>query len=1117
MTEPRRRTDSNPAMPQADPTRETSGEGTSRDRKAPPAEPVDLRFLGTPLAAGELGRVGGYRVLELLGQGGMGLVFRAEDPHLRRPVALKLMCPEVAADPLAADRFLREARTAAAVKHDHIVTIYQVGQDRGMPFIAMEFLRGEALDARIRRLGRLLPFEVMRVGYQTALGLAAAHEAGLVHRDIKPGNVWLEAPDDRVKVLDFGLARLVRQDADTGLTRTGTVVGTPAYMSPEQASGKPVDARSDLFSLGAMLYRAATGRLPFPGNSPLAILAALATATPTPPRELVPEIPPQLDELIRRLLAKDPADRPQTAREVAEALAPAARTVTVVQVVNTGPTADTAFAFDDDPAQAHTAPVARKPWPRWVPFVAAGLLGLVGVALGGWIIIKIRNPDGTETELKVPDTAKVQISGNTKNVKVEPPRKEPEKPPPQKATPVAFAPLPDASPLDALDPSRIPAAERFDWQPKELVAVVGSSQHRHWGGIHRVVYSPKGNLIATTGNDFTVRLWDADTLEPKGAIRGYPAMPEQLGAWFSPDGSTLAVWRNDQPIPNTATSLYDVQQSPPKKLMDIPAHAMFDPFFPDGKRLLLHSMSLADTQVWDISGEAPKLVKEFPKFAHGASGRFVLHEDRLLIITVHQPKPEDNMAILWDIRGDAPKELARLQLETPEVGVSPDGKRLAVSTPDQTRKIRVFDITGDTFIENGTFEIESPGRAYLLTFVPGTDDLAFATVSGNWGIRDLKASQTRKFASDLPCTIAMAFAPGGKRMAARSASIYSLLATFDMAADGTATLRNNPDLTDDPLPAADGSWAVSRYPVVTRWHLAGPAPTPQPIKRAGSNWAVTSLLDGRVVARIPGTQMLSLFDLRKGDGADPELLPSHAKDLFAALASPGGKWLAISRNTQGDRSPVLIDLKKSPPEVFATLTEHPSYPGNAGVSLFEFSRDENFLLSWTGTYIETHLWDLRGEKPRHLDSPKDAATGHPLLHGHTVTLAVDRPVVVVGNFYGGGGASKVRLLDYSTGDLKESFTMQPSEQPVAGAVLLPGGTTLMACDDTGLIRFVEVPSGKVLREWKWPGPVRLQLALDGRHVFALRPYGGGGPLYILRLAEASPKPEAPPPRPVRRP
>jgi serine/threonine protein kinase len=249
----------------------------------------------------------------------MGVVFQAEDAHLRRPVALKVMRPHLAASDEYHRRFLREARLTAAIEHEHIVTVYEVGEDRGVPFLAMQLLQGETLEARLARAGGRLPLpEVLRVGRQIAEGLAAAHARGLVHRDIKPANVWLEGRRGRVRIVDFGLARGAEPDAQ--LTQAGAVIGTPAYMAPEQAIGAAVDARCDLFSLGSVLYRAATGQSPFGDRDTLSILNALATKTPVPPHRIVPSLPRMFSGLVMRLLARDPADRPQSAREVVEAI-----------------------------------------------------------------------------------------------------------------------------------------------------------------------------------------------------------------------------------------------------------------------------------------------------------------------------------------------------------------------------------------------------------------------------------------------------------------------------------------------------------------------------------------------------------------------------------------------------------------------------------------------------------------------------------------------------------------------------------------------------------------------------------------------------------------------------
>jgi hypothetical protein len=200
-----------------------------------------------PVTIGSLQSFGRYEIIAVLGKGGMGVVYQARDPQLSRDVALKVMRPDVAAKPDSSDRFLREARAMATFRHDHVVEIYEYGELDGVRFVTMPLLAGEHLTARLDRQGALPAAEVVRIGMELADGLAAVHEKGLIHRDLKPSNVWLEAPNGRVKLLDFGLARDC--GANDRLTHIGTLVGTPAYMSPEQVNGPDVDARSDLFSL----------------------------------------------------------------------------------------------------------------------------------------------------------------------------------------------------------------------------------------------------------------------------------------------------------------------------------------------------------------------------------------------------------------------------------------------------------------------------------------------------------------------------------------------------------------------------------------------------------------------------------------------------------------------------------------------------------------------------------------------------------------------------------------------------------------------------------------------------------------------------------------------------
>ena len=264
-----------------------------------------------------IGRLGSYEVIEVIGRGGMGVVLRGIDTKLNRVVAIKVLAPELASNPNARRRFFREGQAAAAVSHDHVVTIHAVDDSERLPYLVMEFVEGESLEECVRRTGSLSIEQILRIGRQTALGLAAAHEVGLVHRDMKPANILLENGIQRVRITDFGLARAVD---DVGMTQTGTVSGTPLYMSPEQAGGENVDHRSDLFSLGSVLYTMCTGRPAFRANSTVAVLKRVCEDMPRPIRDVNPDIPDWLAEIIDRLMLKQPNDRLQTASEVAELL-----------------------------------------------------------------------------------------------------------------------------------------------------------------------------------------------------------------------------------------------------------------------------------------------------------------------------------------------------------------------------------------------------------------------------------------------------------------------------------------------------------------------------------------------------------------------------------------------------------------------------------------------------------------------------------------------------------------------------------------------------------------------------------------------------------------------------
>lgn len=347
-------------------------------------------FLDPPAGPDELGRLGPYRIVGLLGQGGMGEVFQAQDGRLKRTVALKVMNKKFAATANSRKRFIEEARSMAAVHHDNVATIFEVGVHNGMPFLAMEMLKGQSLfDAMAGK--RQFPWrDVVRVAREVAAGLAAAHECGIIHRDIKPGNIWIEDPSGRAKILDFGLA-LAGNDH---LSPRNSVVGSPGYLSPEQARNELVDDRTDLYALGAVLYQMVTGGLPVTAKSMSGQLIAIICHDIKPILDRAPQTPAPLCRLIEQLLAKEARDRPSSAAAMVALVEQVERDCenenqVSIQIVTETPAIGSlpakSVADAKQPVSTTKTKTAKKPAKKpavpWWVWSAAGLLMLGSVAV----------------------------------------------------------------------------------------------------------------------------------------------------------------------------------------------------------------------------------------------------------------------------------------------------------------------------------------------------------------------------------------------------------------------------------------------------------------------------------------------------------------------------------------------------------------------------------------------------------------------------------------------------------------------------------------------------------------------------------------------------------------
>jgi len=365
---------------------------TSAEHHASQAE-IDLSFLEPSTAPGSIGRLRHYDIHEIIGRGGCGIVLKAFDEKLHRVVAIKVMAPELAATSPARKRFLREARATAAIRHENVVSIHAV-EEQPLPFLVMEYIDGQTLQQKLDQHGPLDVREVLQIGRQIAAGLEAAHAKGLIHRDIKPGNILLEVGSDHIKITDFGLARSAD---DASMTQSGVISGTPLYMSPEQAQAHEIDHRSDLFSLGSVLYVMCSGRPPFRAATSLAVLRRVVEEQPRPIQGIIPEVPQWLTAIIARLHAKNPEERFASAKEVGNLLARClselqqyGRVESLCEILPMLPQPETARQEPKEDGHSgvveRLAPVADRhsAWPsnrRWVAAAAMILVLLTGLGM----------------------------------------------------------------------------------------------------------------------------------------------------------------------------------------------------------------------------------------------------------------------------------------------------------------------------------------------------------------------------------------------------------------------------------------------------------------------------------------------------------------------------------------------------------------------------------------------------------------------------------------------------------------------------------------------------------------------------------------------------------------
>jgi len=637
-----------------------------------------LDFLQPTTTPGRIGRLNRFDVIELIGRGGMGVVLRAFDPSLQREVAVKVLDPQLASNKSYQERFCREARSAASVSHENIVAVYQVEEDEisGLPFLVMQLVVGESLDQRLRRVGKLSVPEVIRLGAQAAAGLAAAHAVGLIHRDVKPGNMLIEAGTDRLKLTDFGLARATE---DMKLTKTGFVSGTPLYMAPEQARGDDVDHRADLFSLGVVMYETLAGKPPFDGKTPLAVLRRVADEAHKPLGELTPDIPEWLEDVIDRLLTKSPNHRFSTAAEVAELLG-----AHVPQFV----------ASDCDPAVATpcTLTGARSNLSRLarrrlrakltllmiIPLLLGILIGMVGT----WLAM----PDHSQA-LMQPIPAD---SNNTVRPLV---RAELSNPVSQYAGNSggvwSLATSPDGQTLAmGLEDGHIIVYDTFEKK-------VRTTLDAHNGPVWGLQFLPDAKRFISASDDGAVNVWELGN--PK-RIQSLPHSSGVRTLAVHPDGDWIATGGRDGVV-----LIWDLKKEKPVTEFDHGSSVYTVAF--EGKNIASAGADKT-VKVWDIENKEMRLTLPHKRPVYAVA--FSMNAKDPVIATAGW----DSVIRIWDSRnGDLKKELVGHEFDVLSLNFCPKGVCLASGGVDGT--VRTWDVAEGR--QNAQFQAHRPGT-YVVRF-----------------------------------------------------------------------------------------------------------------------------------------------------------------------------------------------------------------------------------------------------------------------------------------------------------------------------------------------------------------------------------------------------------------
>jgi WD40 repeat protein/tRNA A-37 threonylcarbamoyl transferase component Bud32 len=986
---------------------------------------------------GELGRLDHYEVLQVVGRGATGLVLKARDTKLQRVVAIKVLAPRLAASDPARRRFVREAQAAAAVRDDHVVGIHAVHDDGPLPYLVMEYIAGITLQDRIKQGGAPELPEVLRIGLQVARGLAAAHAQGLIHRDIKPGNILLENGVQRVKITDFGLA-LAATDACP--SDQGVLAGTPLYMSPEQARAEPTDCRSDLFSLGSVLYAFCTGHPPFQADSTVGVLQSVREDNPRPIHEINPDVPEWLCDLIAKLQAKKPGDRFASAEEVADLLG--RHLALVQQALPVPPAAEPVQSPQSGQAEPQPAAVPRH---RRLTLAAVCLVVVILALAALAAFAKLWGFQGTH---RVPcETASVQISA---------------------------LPGPLELQRDDIPPHLLALAGGGDpaKAPRELAAVLGDGRFL-LPGVGQTAWmeqSPDGKLLAVPLDEDVV-LIEAPTGTHRRTLRGPGG--RVYSVTFSPDSSLLAASTRFEAV-GGSVRVWDLRADRVLYTKPQPGPVISGAviFSPDGRRLVTEDGGRL--HVWDAhSGRGVQILDQDPQGI--ASIGFSPDGRRLAVANWY-----GNQVRVFDCAGNKLVETSTRQSHpwpTTSAVYSPDGKFLASA-----------DLTGFKLWNAQTLEQvwAVQAQAQQLAFAPDSRTLFGATTTeehravhtfSRWDVVTQKELPPLSVEVSVnPVRAFHCLGRDGKVLFVVTQHDATYVKAIDTATgkelfphQGHVAPLNVVALSSDgrTIATAGEDW------VVKLWDLASGQVRHSLTAHTGSVCGLAFSPDGKLLASgsRDGTIAVWIVD----SGTEVRALHGHSRMLSQIQFSPDGRTLAAG----GEKGTVKLWDVASGKEV-SPLQGH-----TGAARCVAFDPDATFLASG-GDDKSVHLHNLAAGSSRKLAVPGAVNALAFSPDGRTLAAVTDAP------------AATVRLWDLQSG---RETSWQGHTGHVLGLAFCPSAPLLATCAEDGTVRLWNLtggdPGARIIGPGPFGGPVRaVAFTPDGRY---LATANANGTVYLLRL------------------